>query len=58
MRPWNPPGGFGPGTIPYQRMGSKRLALGGVQRRGLWSGFGVKPRAHLLHKIAPHAAAV
>jgi hypothetical protein len=28
--------------------GSKGCALGGVQRQGLWSGFGVKPRALLL----------
>jgi hypothetical protein len=26
-------------------MGSKRTALGGVQRQSLWSGCGVKPRA-------------
>jgi hypothetical protein len=41
-------GGDSPYPYPYfEGMGSKRPALGGVQRRSLWLGFGVKPRAQM-----------
>ncbi len=38
--------------------GSKGSALGGVQRRSLWSGFGVKPRALLRIRFTCHMPAL